>query len=99
MLLFSVAALSIRFETYYSGNLTEIHEEISADHQQQKGEFVVMITGNPEPEPASAVDTEKLFKILLKELPPKKAASVISDLTGENKKVLYQKALEIQGKL
>jgi 16S rRNA (cytidine1402-2'-O)-methyltransferase len=35
----------------------------------------------------------------LKELPPKKAASVISDLTGENKKVLYQKALEIQGKL
>jgi 16S rRNA (cytidine1402-2'-O)-methyltransferase len=66
---------------------------------QQKGEFVVMITGNPDPDPASAVDSEKLFKLLLKELPPKKAASVISDLTGENKKVLYQRALEIQGKL
>ena len=58
-----------------------------------------MITGNPDPDPASAVDSEKLFKLLLKELPPKKAAAVISDLTGENKKELYQRALEIQGKL
>jgi len=58
-----------------------------------------MITGNPDPDPASAVDSEKLFKLLLKELPPKKAAAVIADLTGENKKELYQRALEIQGKL
>jgi 16S rRNA (cytidine1402-2'-O)-methyltransferase len=87
------------FETFYPGSLAEILELISAENNQQKGEFVVMITGNPEPIPASAVDSEKLFKLLLKELPPKKAASVISDLTGENKKELYQKALEIQGKL
>jgi 16S rRNA (cytidine1402-2'-O)-methyltransferase len=60
---------------------------------------VVMITGNPEPDSAGAVDSEKLFKLLLKELPPKKAASVIADLTGENKKVLYQRALEIKGKI
>lgn len=90
--------LTKTFETFYSGSLAEIYEQISANNDQQKGEFVVMITGNPEPEPASAVDSETLFKLLLKELPPKKAASVISDLTGENKKVLYQKALDIQGK-
>jgi 16S rRNA (cytidine1402-2'-O)-methyltransferase len=91
--------LTKTFESFYPGNLAEIIEQINADNDQQKGEFVVMVTGNPEPEPASAVDSEKLFKLLLKELPPKKAAAVISDLTGENKKALYQKALEIQGKL
>jgi 16S rRNA (cytidine1402-2'-O)-methyltransferase len=91
--------LTKTFETFYPGSLAEILELISADHNQQKGEFVVMITGNPELDPVSAVDSEKLFRLLLKELPPKKAAAVIADLTGENKKVLYQKALAIQGKL
>ncbi|AHK17758.1 hypothetical protein [Thalassolituus sp.] len=37
--------------------------------------------------------------MLLAELPPKKAAGIIAELTGENKKVLYQKALEMQGKV
>jgi len=58
----------------------------------------VMIAGNPNPAPSSEVDSEKLFRLLLAELPPKKAAAVIAELTGENKKELYQKALEIQGK-
>lgn len=90
--------LTKTFESFYPGNLAEIIEAISADADQQKGEFVVMITGNPDPAPASEVDTDKLFRLLLKELPPKKAAAVLADLTGENKKALYQRALEIQGK-
>lgn len=90
--------LTKTFESFYPGNLAEIIDAISADADQQKGEFVVMVTGNPEPAPASEVDTDKLFRLLLKELPPKKAASVLADLTGENKKALYQRALEIQGK-
>lgn len=90
--------LTKTFETFYHGTLPAILAQISADDDQQKGEFVVMIAGNPQPAPASEVDTDKLFRLLLAELPPKKAAAVISDLTGENKKALYQKALEIQGK-
>ena len=58
-----------------------------------------MIAGNPNPAPASEVDSNKLFRLLLAELPPKKAAAIIADLTGENKKELYQKALEMQGKV
>ena len=90
--------LTKTFETFYHGTLPDILARISADEDQQKGEFVVMITGNTNPAPSSEVDTDKLFRLLLAELPPKKAAAVISDLTGENKKELYQKALEIQGK-
>jgi 16S rRNA (cytidine1402-2'-O)-methyltransferase len=60
---------------------------------------LVSVAGNPEPISGSEVDTEKLFKLLLAELPPKKAAGIVAELTGENKKVLYQKALEMQGKV
>lgn len=91
--------LTKAFESFYHGNLSDIRQQLEVHADHQKGEFVVMITGNPTPSPASAVDSDKLFKLLLKELPPKKAASVISDLTGENKKALYQQALEIQGKI
>ena len=91
--------LTKTFESYYSGTLEQVSEIVAADDNHQKGEFVVMVAGNPAPEPSSAVDIERLFKLLLVELPPKKAAAVIAELTGENKKCLYQKALEIQGKI
>lgn len=91
--------LTKAFETFYHGTLGNIRTQLLADADQQKGEFVVMVAGNPEPISGSEVDTEKLFKLLLAELPPKKAAGIIAELTGENKKVLYQKALEMQGKV
>lgn len=90
--------LTKTFESFYGGTLPEIITQLQADEDQQKGEFVVMVTGNSDPAPASEVDMDKLFKRLLEELPPKKAAAIVADLTGDNKKALYQKALEIQGK-
>lgn len=90
--------LTKTFETFYHGTLPDILSQLQADADQQKGEFVVMLAGNPDPAPASEVDSNKLFRLLLAELPPKKAAAIIADLTGENKKELYQKALEMQGK-
>ncbi|TVV42977.1 16S rRNA (cytidine(1402)-2'-O)-methyltransferase [Thalassolituus sp. C2-1] len=90
--------LTKTFETFYHGTLPDILSQLQEDADQQKGEFVVMIAGNPDPAPASEVDSNKLFRLLLVELPPKKAAAIIADLTGENKKELYQKALEMQGK-
>lgn len=90
--------LTKTFETFYHGTLPDILSQLQADADQQKGEFVVMLAGNPDPAPASEVDSNKLFRLLLAELPPKKAAAVIAELTGENKKELYQKALEMQGK-
>tara|TARA_R110001592_G_scaffold186525_3_gene430896 strand:- start:37 stop:894 length:858 start_codon:yes stop_codon:yes gene_type:complete len=86
--------LTKTFESFYRGTLMEIHAQLSSHDDHQKGEFVVMVTGNPAPAPASEIDTERLFKLLLAELPPKKAAAIIAELTGENKKELYQKALD-----
>lgn len=88
--------LTKTFETFYQGALSQVLEQISENENQQKGEFVVMITGNDNPQSASSVNEDKLFKLLLAELPPKKAAAILSEVTGQNKKALYQKALELK---
>lgn len=88
--------LTKTFETFYQGGLGQVLEQISDNDNQQKGEFVVMITGNENPQSESSVNEDKLFRLLLAELPPKKAAAILSEVTGQNKKELYQKALEIK---
>lgn len=90
--------LTKTFESFYHGTLMQISDQLLADNNQQKGEFVVMVSGNSNPQAASAIDIDKLFRLLLAELPPKKAAAIVAEVSGENKKSLYQKALEIQGK-
>ena len=90
--------LTKTYESFYHGTLADIAVQLQQDADQTKGEFVVMVAGNPDPATATSFDMDKLFRLLLVELPPKKAAAVIADLTGENKKALYQRALEIQGK-
>ncbi|ASP40433.1 16S rRNA (cytidine(1402)-2'-O)-methyltransferase [Bacterioplanes sanyensis] len=90
--------LTKTFETFYRGTLASVSAAIQVDADQQKGEFVVMVAGHDNPPTAGEIDTDTLFKLLLAELPPKKAAAIIAQLTGDNKKALYQKALELQGK-
>lgn len=85
--------LTKTFETFYSGNLTNILEQLQASSDHQKGEFVVMLAGNPEPMKANAMHTDKLLRLLAEELPPKKAAAIVSAVTGENKKELYAQVL------
>ena len=91
--------LTKTFETFYSGTLCSLVNQISGDDNNQKGEFVVMVAGNPQPETAGALETEKLLKLLLAELPPKKAAAVLAEMAGGSKKEWYQLALTLQGKV
>lgn len=85
--------LTKTFETFYYGTLPEILARLSADENQQKGEFVVMVTGNAQPTPSSSIDSDKLLQLLAQELPPKKAAAIVSQVTGGNKKALYEQLL------
>ena len=86
------------FEQFFSGSLSEIQHQISAHNDHQKGEFVVMVMGADEAKSQVDLSTEKLFKRLLDELPPKKAAAIMSEFTGENKKALYQRAITMTDK-
>lgn len=92
--------LTKTFETIKDGSLAVVKDWLTADTNQQRGEFVVIVTGAPETE-TKVMDTEtdKLLQILLAELPIKKAAAMAAQLTEHKKKSLYDRALQLQGKI
>lgn len=91
--------LTKTFETFYSGSLAEVIEVLQSDAHGTRGEFVVMVRGyepSGEPQSESALDENRLLELLLRELPVKKAARVVADLTGGSKNELYQRALSLK---
>lgn len=95
---FVAREISKTFETYLHGTLDELLEQIKADSNQQRGEIVVVIGGNVTAGGSLSNDTEKTLKILMKDLPITKAASLTAKITGGDKKQLYQLALILQKK-
>lgn len=91
--------LTKTFETFYSGTVAEVQAILEADPHGTKGEFVVMIHG-AEPvtsdDDAGALDVDRLLKLLLPELPVKKVAKLVAELSGRPKNELYQRALELK---
>lgn len=87
--------LTKRFETYLSGSIAEVREQVEADSNQQRGEFVVMLGGAPVQE--SAADEQaalRTVQLLREHLPLKKAAGCAAEIHGVRKNQLYQLALD-----
>lgn len=89
--------LTKQFETVSAGSLQELLRRVSDDPNQQKGEFVVLVEGEPATE-VHAVDAEaeRILNTLLEELPIKTAAKLAARITGLNKRALYDRALQIK---
>lgn len=87
--------LTKQFETYLSGTIAEVQQQVLADSNQQRGEMVLMISGA---EAAAEADVNpaamKTLNLLRKELPLKKAAALAAEIHGARKNTLYQLALE-----
>lgn len=91
--------LTKAFETFYAGPVGDVSNTIAADPNGARGEFVVMIHGasrNPEQGDEEAVDTDRLLRLLVAELPVKKVAKIVAELTGRPKNELYQRALDVK---
>ncbi|WP_354407844.1 16S rRNA (cytidine(1402)-2'-O)-methyltransferase [Marinobacterium sp. MBR-111] len=84
--------LTKTFETIHGDTLQNLLEWIQADSNQQRGEFVVLVHGAPAPEQGDQIDpeAERILHILAKDMPPKKAAGLAAEITGEKKNRLYQ---------
>jgi len=69
--------LTKTYETVHSGTIAEIQTWLTADSNQQRGEFVLILAAAPVAEKA-AMDaaTDKMLLVLLEQLPIKKAAAV-----------------------
>lgn len=90
--------LTKQFETIRTGGLGELVEWVRSDEHQQKGEFVLIVRGAGVDTAGadSALEGERVLKILLDELPLKQAVSLASRLSGEAKNRLYDLALAMQ---
>ncbi len=87
--------LTKKFETIRSGTLAELVDWIGSDANQQKGEFVVLVQGLSKEEAGEiGEDTEWLLLRLAEELPPKKAAAIVAEVSGLRKNRLYEYLME-----
>ena len=87
--------LTKMFETIKAGKLEYLHEWVSADTNQRKGEIAIVIEGAKAKPKEDEIDneSERILKLLLNELSTKKAAAIAAEITGLRKNQLYQHAL------
>ncbi|UZE95569.1 16S rRNA (cytidine(1402)-2'-O)-methyltransferase [Alkalimarinus alittae] len=90
--------LTKTFETIKGDSLGALREWVDGDLNQQKGEFVLLLEGVVESPDVSTIEQDKMLTLLMAEMPIKKASKIVSELVGGNKKDLYQRALEKQGR-
>ncbi len=85
------------FETILSGTASQLIQQLEADANQKKGEFVVLVKGiNKVVDHSVNEDAERLMKVLLEYVPIKIASAIASKVTGCKKRDLYQWALSLK---
>lgn len=90
--------LTKTFESFYGGSAVSVAGQLQGDANATRGEFVVMVRGAQAQENrASALDVDKMLRLLCAELPIKKAAKLGAELSGFSRNELYQRALELKG--
>jgi len=89
--------LTKQFETIQGDTLAALVQWVTADPNQQKGEFVVLVQGLEQVDSdAVTPEAEQILLVLLEELPIKKAAKLAARITGLNKRALYDRALQLK---
>lgn len=89
--------LTKMFETLHSCRLDEAEAWLTHDTNQQRGEFVLLVTGaTPPPGGEIGVEALQVLQTLLAELPLKQAVKLAAEITGEKKNALYELALQLK---
>ena len=86
--------ISKTFETFISGSVAEVLAAVRADANQTRGEMVLVLHP-PEAATANELNNQArhIMSLLAAELPPKKAAALTAEISGANKKALYEWAV------
>lgn len=87
--------LTKTFETYFNGTAIDALQWLEADPNHQRGEFVLLVAGVPSKTEGLPQDAINLLKLLMQEMPLKKAAAVTAKHYELKKNALYQLGLNI----
>ena len=84
------------FETIRTDSIPNLIHYLNADENNQKGEFVILISANDK---IDVVDAESrldsLLPMLCAEMGASKAAKLAAKITGVDKKICYKKAIDL----
>jgi 16S rRNA (cytidine1402-2'-O)-methyltransferase len=83
-----------QFEHIESGTLESLACYLDADANHQRGEFVLMVAGDPEPDARRLEAASRLLDALLPVLSPRRAADLAAELSGAPRNAVYRRALE-----
>ncbi len=95
---FAGRELTKAFEAHYHGTLEQLGARLAPDPDARRGELVLCVAGYSdaaELSPRSAVDAERLLRVLLDELPLKRAVSAATRILGGGRNELYRLALRL----
>jgi 16S rRNA (cytidine1402-2'-O)-methyltransferase len=84
------------FESIHRCPLSDAMEWLNADPNNQRGEFVLLVSGAEPKQEGLSAEAELALQVLLKELPLKQAVQLAVQITGAHKNELYQRALELK---
>ena len=84
------------FESIHRCTLAEAMGWLHADANNQRGEFVLLVSGAVAQEEGLSAEAEHVLTTLLRELSLKQAVQLAVQITGAGKNELYQRALEIK---
>jgi len=80
--------LTKQFETIRRASLGELADWTAGDPDQQRGEAVLLISGSPEPQPKPIL-IDALARELAQELPPARAARVLSRVSELDRRAAF----------
>jgi 16S rRNA (cytidine1402-2'-O)-methyltransferase len=86
--------LTKQFETLISKPLGELVDLVEADPDQQRGEFVVIVSGAEVDHSGIGTEARRVLEAFAAELPPNRLAKVVAKLYGGNKRDYYQYLLD-----
>lgn len=90
--------LTKMFESIHSCALGEAGAWIEADANRRKGEFVLIVEGQPAmPSGEDRAQSQHVLEALLSELPLKQAVALATKITGGKRNELYELALKLKG--
>ena len=83
-----------QYESIYRSTLEGLLQWLKADTAREKGEFVLVVSGNQQ-KPADDAEAERIVTILLKSMSVRDASQVAAEILGMHKNRLYQMALKL----
>ena len=95
--IFIARELTKIYETIYKDKVSSIIERLESYPEEQKGEFVIILTPPIKKiENNETLPISEALKLMMKELPLNQSVKLISSIFKKNKKEVYNQALELK---